>query len=92
MGCHGEPAVVAGFRLLRLAFFCVIATAPVLLMTWRKRSATKALYSVVSWSFNAAGLMRGLLRPQRPAREAIASRIVRDAVMMHHPAIQGAAH
>ena len=77
---------------LRLAFFCAIATAPVLLMAWRKRSATKALYSVVSWCFNAAGLIRGLLRPQRPAREAIASRIVKDLAMTPHHAIQGAAN
>jgi hypothetical protein len=58
--------------------FCAIATAPVLLMTWRKRSVTKALYSVVSWCFNAAGLLRGLLRRQRPAREAIASRVLKE--------------
>jgi glycosyltransferase involved in cell wall biosynthesis len=76
----------------RLAFFCIIATAPVLLMTWRKRSATKALYSVVSWCFNAAGLIRGLLRRQRPAREAIASRIVKDSAMTPRHAIQGAAN
>lgn len=62
----------------RLAFFCAIATAPVLLMTWRKRSLPKALYSVVSWCFNAAGLLRGLLRRQRPAREAIASRVLKE--------------
>lgn len=62
----------------RLAFFCAVATAPVLLMTWRKRSLTKALYAVVSWCFNAAGLLRGLLRRQRPAREAIASRVIKE--------------
>jgi hypothetical protein len=50
----------------------------VLLMTWRKRSVTKALYAVVSWCFNAAGLLRGLLRSQRPAREAIASRVLKE--------------
>jgi hypothetical protein len=64
----------------RLAFFCAIAAAPVLLMTWRKRSLTKALYAVVSWCFNAAGLLRGLLRRQRPAREAIASRVLKEPV------------
>jgi glycosyltransferase involved in cell wall biosynthesis len=62
----------------RLAFFCAIATAPVLLMTWRKRSAAKAVYAVVSWCFNAAGLLRGLLRRQRPAREAIASKVLKE--------------
>jgi hypothetical protein len=62
----------------RLVVFCAIAAAPVLLMTWRKRSLAKALYSVVSWCFNAAGLLRGLLRRQRPAREAIASRVLKE--------------
>ena len=62
----------------RLALFCAIATAPVLLMTWRKRSATKAVYAVVSWCFNAAGLLRGLLRRQRPARELIASKVLKE--------------
>ena len=60
----------------RLASFALLLVAPVLLMAWRKRSFTKALYAVVSWCFNAAGLLRGLLRPQRPAGEAIASRIL----------------
>jgi glycosyltransferase involved in cell wall biosynthesis len=63
---------------LRLAAFLVIAAAPLLLMTWRKRSVRKALFSVVSWCFNAAGLVRGMLAPQRPARERVDSVLVRD--------------
>ncbi|MEP6771452.1 MAG: glycosyltransferase [Polaromonas sp.] len=77
---------------LRMALFCGIGTAPVLLMTWRKRSITKALYSVVSWCFNAAGLVRGLLRQQRPAREAIASRILKDPATQLRHAVQGSRH
>ncbi len=64
--------------LSRLAWLFMLVIAPVALMTWRKRSLDKALYSVVSWCFNAAGLVRGLVRPQRPAREAISSRILRE--------------
>ena len=38
-----------------------LAVAPLLLMALRKRSFTRAAYSVVSWCFNAAGLVRGLV-------------------------------
>lgn len=63
---------------VRLPLFCALVVTPVLLMTWRKRSAVKAVYSVTSWCFNAAGLVRGLLAAQRPAREAISSRILQE--------------
>ena len=62
----------------RVAVFVGIAVAPVLLMAWRKRSASKAVFSVVSWCLNSAGLVRGLLAPQRPARGAIDSVQLRD--------------
>lgn len=68
----------------RLASFMVLSVAPLLAMTWRKRSLTKALYSLVSWCFNAAGLVRGLMRPRRPVREAIASQILQESA--HLPA------
>jgi len=63
---------------VRLWAFSFTAAAPFLLMAWRKRSARKAVFSVVSWCFNAAGLVRGLLAPQRPAREAVGSVQVRN--------------
>ncbi|MBH2020584.1 glycosyltransferase family 2 protein [Polaromonas sp.] len=63
---------------VRLWAFLLTAAAPFLLMAWRKRSARKAVFSVVSWCFNAAGLVRGLLAPQRPAREAVGSVQVRN--------------
>jgi hypothetical protein len=62
----------------RLAYFCALLTAPVLLMTWRKRSVTKAVHAVVSWCFNAAGLVRGFFCAQRPARALISSRILKE--------------
>ena len=58
---------------MRLAAFSGIAAAPFLLMAWRKRSASKAVFAVVSWCFNAAGLVRGLMAPQQSAREMIGS-------------------
>jgi glycosyltransferase involved in cell wall biosynthesis len=58
---------------VKLSAFLLLAAAPFALMAWRKRSASKAVFSVVSWCFNAAGLVRGLLAPQRSAREAVGS-------------------
>lgn len=55
-----------------------LVAAPFLVMTWRKRSLARATYSVVSWCFNAAGMVRGLAAPRRPPREPIASVIVHE--------------
>ena len=63
---------------IRLICFCTLLTAPLVVMTWRKRSFTKALYSVVSWCFNAAGMVRGLLQTQLPVQEIISSRILQE--------------
>ena len=67
--------------LSRLAFFSALTAAPLLLMAWRKRSAARAMYAVVSWCFNAAGLLRGLLRKRRPARELIPSLILQEPLV-----------
>jgi glycosyltransferase involved in cell wall biosynthesis len=56
-----------------LALFLATIAAPFLVMAWRKRSAGKAVFSVVSWCFNAAGLVRGLLGQRRPVHESVAS-------------------
>ncbi|RYZ11146.1 MAG: glycosyltransferase [Comamonadaceae bacterium] len=55
-----------------------LLAAPFVAMALRKRSTAKAAYSVVSWCFCAAGLLRGLLRGRRPARERIDSRVLRE--------------
>jgi GT2 family glycosyltransferase len=70
---------------VRLASFAALAAAPVLLMLWRKRSMRRAAYSVVSWCFNAAGLVRGLLRHRRPANGHIASRVIKEPPPMVEP-------
>ena len=72
-----------------LGYFCALAAAPFLLMAWRKRSATKAIYSVVSWCFNAAGLVRGLLRARRPAHERISSHILKEPTGIPSQPAQG---
>ena len=62
----------------RMIFFIIILAAPLTLMLWRKRSLSKALYSVVSWCFNAAGLVRGVMRTRRPANTLIPSLVLRE--------------
>jgi hypothetical protein len=62
----------------RLMVFGATLAAPLALMGWRKRSLRKALYSLASWCFNAAGLVRGFLRPRQAATLPIASLILRE--------------
>ncbi|MEO8654256.1 MAG: glycosyl transferase, partial [Ramlibacter sp.] len=62
----------------RSAVFAALAAAPYLLMLWRKRSASRALYSVVSWCFNAAGLALGLVQRRRPPKAPIPSRVLHE--------------
>jgi glycosyltransferase involved in cell wall biosynthesis len=80
-----------GPPLWRFASACALVITPLALMTWRKRSFAKALYSVVSWCFNAAGLLRGLLQPRRPARESISSRVIQEPAMGPRPVAPGSA-
>lgn len=56
-----------------LGLFVPLALAPFVLMSVRKRSLRKAVYSVVSWLFNGFGLLRGLLRPQQSPQTPIAA-------------------
>jgi glycosyltransferase involved in cell wall biosynthesis len=76
----------------RLAWFGASLAAPLALMIWRKRSLNKALYSVVSWCFNAAGMVRGVLRSRRPAGAPIESVILREPHGLSSTSMQGASH
>lgn len=58
------------FRLC--GFMCLLAL-PLVAMTWRKRSMEKAMFSVISWSYNAAGLLRGLIQPRVDPRTPLAT-------------------
>jgi glycosyltransferase involved in cell wall biosynthesis len=69
----------------RAGLFGALAAAPLMLMAWRKRSLSRAAYSVVSWCFNAAGLVRGLLREHRPPAGPISSRVVREPPQAKEP-------
>ncbi|MDB5870800.1 MAG: glycosyltransferase [Ramlibacter sp.] len=78
------PAPVAA----RALGFAVLAVAPLALMLWRKRSLGRAVYSVVSWCFNAAGLLRGLSRPRRPPHEPVASRVLQEPSSALEPSLR----
>lgn len=58
----------------RVLGFAALSLAPLAGMTLRKRSLRRATYSVISWCFNAAGLVRGLVRLRTPPERRIASR------------------
>ncbi|WP_028311936.1 glycosyltransferase family 2 protein [Derxia gummosa] len=60
------------------AAFIGLLLAPLAAMTIRKRSVVEASYSVVSWSFNAAGLLKGFFMRPRPAADAIPASVIRD--------------
>lgn len=70
---------------VRSAAFAAVALAPFAAMTLRKRSVGRAAYSVVSWCFHAAGLVRGMLRPRRDPRGRI------DSKVLHAPSAAGCA-
>jgi GT2 family glycosyltransferase len=63
---------------LDLALVPLVIAAPVLVMAWRKKSWSRAIYSVVSWCFYTAGMVRGLLVSRKPAHAFIPSRIIRE--------------
>jgi len=63
---------------LKAALFVVLLLAPVAAMALRKKSLHKSFFSVVSWCFNSAGLIRGLMGTRRPVTAPIASVIIRD--------------
>ncbi|MBK0392263.1 glycosyltransferase family 2 protein [Ramlibacter algicola] len=64
----------------RAVSFALLAAAPLLAMAWRKRSWTRALYSVVSWNVNSAGLVRGLLAPRIAPSGRIASEVLHEPI------------
>jgi hypothetical protein len=63
---------------VRLLAFAAIGLAPFAAMAWRKRSVGRAVYSVASWCVNAAGLVRGSLRPRVDPRGRIESRVLHE--------------
>lgn len=56
----------------------LVALAPMAAMAWRKRSWERGVYALASWNLHAAGLLRGLLRPQCPPTGRVDSRVLHD--------------
>jgi glycosyltransferase involved in cell wall biosynthesis len=61
-----------------MSCFAALVAAPWLLVLWRKRSPGRAWYTLLSTCISTAGLVRGLLRPQRPPRDFIDSRVLQE--------------
>lgn len=64
----------------RAAVFGVLLGAPFAAMSWRKRSLSRGVYSVVSWCVQAAGLLRGFLARRQSPRALIPSLVLHDEV------------
>jgi hypothetical protein len=62
----------------RALAFVLLAGAPFAAMALRKRSLRRGTYSVVSWCFHAAGLVRGLLRARTAPAIPLPSRDLRE--------------
>ena len=60
----------------------VLLLTPVALMSWRKRSLPRGLYAVMAWSFNTAGMLRGLLRRPQYVMARVDSLLLQEAAVM----------
>lgn len=69
----------------RLLAFAALAVLPFAAMAVKKRSISRAVYSVVSWCFNAAGLVQGIARKRVPPRARIASVVLREPSHLVEP-------
>ena len=65
------------YNLLFLPVMLGVFVAPMLLMALKKRSLKKALFSVISWSFNALGLIRGLTGAQTSPTDLIKIKVIK---------------
>lgn len=66
---------VWSLKVLALISFVLV---PVGLMSMRKKSIKKGLFSFVSWCFNAAGMLRGLMRSRKDPYGPIPSVVLHD--------------
>jgi len=63
----------------RVTAVLALLLAPLVLMSWRKRSVARGLYAVASCCFNAAGMLRGLLQKPRFSQPLVDSRLLQEA-------------
>ena len=71
-----------GFDGYRAVTGLALLLTPLALMVWRKRSLSRGLYGVLAWSFNAAGMLRGLLRRPQYAQARVDSRMLQEAAVL----------
>jgi glycosyltransferase involved in cell wall biosynthesis len=69
----------------RLGWASALLIAPVAFMAWRKKSLERGLYAVVSWGFNALGLVRGMLRKQRPPTQPVQGHVLQEGDIFPAP-------
>jgi glycosyltransferase involved in cell wall biosynthesis len=67
----------SGIRQLVIAEVLLLA-APVVMMWVKKKSLSKGIFSVVSWNFNTAGLVRGLFATPRQPIALVQARVLLD--------------
>ena len=64
--------------LARAGMLLALAVAPLAVMAVRKRSISRASYSVASWCVQTAGLVRGFFAPRQPPRALIPSLVLKE--------------
>ena len=74
------PLAAAG----RAGLLLALAAGPLAVMALRKRSLSRATYSVVSWCVQAAGMVRGFLTPRQPPRALIPSLVLQEPNATRH--------
>jgi glycosyltransferase involved in cell wall biosynthesis len=81
----GWWAALVLYAVLALAFalppwpLLLLALFPLITMALKHRSFVRGCYSIILWQVLAAGLIRGILRPQRNPSELIAAEVVNMA-------------
>lgn len=65
--------------------FSALLLFPWAVMALKKRSVRQSTYSIVSWCFHAAGLLRGLVSSQRSPYEPVAASLIRDSIVDSMP-------
>lgn len=71
-------ALTPSFTPYKWVAWAALMASPFLFMSLRKRSVPKAIFSVTSWSVNAAGLVRGLLSQRVDPRTPLKTIVVKS--------------
>ncbi|MXP63109.1 glycosyltransferase [Roseomonas sp. M0104] len=58
-----------------------LAGLPLVVMVLKKRSLVKGGYAVLQWQVCAAGMLRGLMRPQHPPTRKVSAQVIATSAM-----------